>query len=154
VTNVKFADALSGVRRLFLDTAPMIYYVEGNQRYLPRLEPIFESFDAGTVRAVTSPVTLSECLVLPYRLQDAALQRLFVRQIVDQSLFVPVDQPVAQIAAQLRSEHNLNLLDAFQLAVAQASQCEAFLTNDLALKRVAGLRIIVLDELERPETAA
>jgi predicted nucleic acid-binding protein len=60
VTGVKLAEAFSGVRRLFLDTAPVIYYVGGNEHYLPRLEPVFEYLDAGTVRAVTSPITLSE----------------------------------------------------------------------------------------------
>lgn len=151
---MKIAEALEGVRRLFLDTAPVIYYVEGNQRYLPRLEPVFERLEAGTLQAVTSPITLSECLIVPLRRRDAALQQLFVRQIVERSLFVPLDQPVAQAAAQLRSEHHLNLLDAFQLGAALASDCEAFLTNDLALRRVTALRVIALDALESAEPAA
>jgi predicted nucleic acid-binding protein len=151
---VKFVEAFHGVRQLFLDTAPVIYYVEGNGRYLSRLEPIFERLDAHIVQAVTSPITLSECLILPFREQDAALEQLFVQQIVRQSRFVSIDEPVAQAAARLRSEHNLSLLDAFQFAVALATQCDAFLTNDLTLKRVTALRVIVLDELESPETPA
>ncbi len=37
--------------------------------------------------------------------------------------------------------------DALQVAVALEAGCEAFLTNDAALKRVTALRILVLDEL-------
>jgi predicted nucleic acid-binding protein len=151
---VKLIDALAGVRRLFLDTAPVIYYVEGNAEYSSRLEPVFESLDTNTVQAVTSPITLSECLIVPNRLGDVLLQQLFVRQIVERSLFVPIDQPVAHTAASLRSEYNLNLLDAFQFAVALASRCDALLTNDRALRRVTTLRVIVLDELEHPATMA
>jgi predicted nucleic acid-binding protein len=40
------------------------------------------------------------------------------------------------------------LTDAFQVAVAIASGCDAFLTNDIALKRVTELGVIVLDEME------
>lgn len=34
--------ALAGVRRLFLDTAPVIYHVEGNPAYQPLTDIIFQ----------------------------------------------------------------------------------------------------------------
>jgi predicted nucleic acid-binding protein len=55
---------------------------------------------------------------------------------------------VADQAANLRARHNLTLADALQVAVALSSGCDAFLTNDAALKRVEGLNVIVLDEFE------
>jgi hypothetical protein len=61
-------EAVREVRRLFLDTAPVVYYLEGHVRYLPVLEPIFARLDSGALRSVTSPITLSECLIVPYRL--------------------------------------------------------------------------------------
>jgi predicted nucleic acid-binding protein len=42
----------------------------------------------------------------------------------------------------------LRLPDALQIAVALEAGCEAFLTNDLTLKRVVELRVLVLDDLE------
>ena len=42
----------------------------------------------------------------------------------------------------------MRLPDALQLAVALQEGCEAFLTNDPRLKRVAEPRVLVLDELE------
>ena len=145
---MKVAEALAGVRRLFLDTAPVVYFVEANKRYLPVVEPIFAQLDAVAWQAVTSPVTLSECLVIPYRLSDDRLKQLFTRLLVHRAEFVPISQDIAHAAAELRSAYHLNLADAFQLATARSAGCEAFLTNDIALKRLSLTRVIVLDDLE------
>ena len=42
---------------------------------------------------------------------------------------------------------NLTLTDSFQVATALLAECQALLTNDITLKRVTELDIIVLDEL-------
>jgi predicted nucleic acid-binding protein len=54
----------------------------------------------------------------------------------------------AERAADLRARYRLLTPDALQIAVALEAGCEAFLTNDLMLKRVTELRVLVLDELE------
>ena len=36
---------LEGVRRIFLDTAPIIYYVEQNERYHVFVEIVFDRID-------------------------------------------------------------------------------------------------------------
>jgi predicted nucleic acid-binding protein len=38
--------------------------------------------------------------------------------------------------------------DALQIATAVESGCEGFLTNDLTIKRIQEIKILVLDELE------
>jgi predicted nucleic acid-binding protein len=43
--------------------------------------------------------------------------------------------------------YNLQLPDAVQVATDLTAGCEAFLTNDRALKRVTKLRILVVGEL-------
>ncbi len=48
----------------------------------------------------------------------------------------------------LKNGYNLKLPDALQIAVALQANCDALLTNDLVLKRVTELPIIVLSELE------
>ena len=52
------------------------------------------------------------------------------------------------MAAGFRARYHLLLPDALQIAVALEAGCEAFLTNDLTLKRVTDLRVLVLDELK------
>jgi len=64
---MKIDDALIGVTRLFLDTAPVIYFVERNPVYSALVDDIFNRIDKGMIEAVTSPVTLAECLVVPIR---------------------------------------------------------------------------------------
>jgi len=61
---------------------------------------------------------------------------------------LPLDQPIAEHAADLRARYNLQTPDALQIAAALRDGCQAFLTNDLRLKRVTELRVLVLDELE------
>lgn len=63
---MKIAAALAKVQELFLDTAPVIYHVEGNPTYQPLTDQVFQTIQAGTLSAVTSSITLSECLVHPY----------------------------------------------------------------------------------------
>ena len=55
---------------------------------------------------------------------------------------VPVNIQIAERAAHLRTP------DALQVATALDAGCDALLTNDLGLKRVAEMRVLVLDELE------
>ena len=147
---MKISEALRGVTRLFLDTAPAIYFVEKNEQYSAIVQAVFDRVDDGTLRAVTSPVTLAECLVHPYRRELAQLQQDFLDLVVngENTSFVPIDEVIAQRAAQIRARYNLALDAAFQFATALIAQCDAFLTNDATLERVTELDVIVLDEVE------
>lgn len=55
--------------------------------------------------------------------------------------------PLAEQAADLRARYNLRTPDAVQIATAIDTGCDAFLTNDIALKRVTEICVIVLSEL-------
>jgi len=146
---VKITEALASVRQLFLDTAPVIYHVEGHPAYQPLTDLVFQQIQGGVPEAVTSSVTLAECLVHPYRHGDMPLAQKF-RNVITAGVhtrYVGVDA-VAERAAELRAHYHLTLADAFQIAAALAAGCDAFLTNDTALKRVSELTILVLDGLE------
>jgi predicted nucleic acid-binding protein len=147
---VKVAAALQNVSHLFLDTAPVIYLVEKNPAYIDVVKDIFAAIDNGQLAAVTSPVTLAECLVHPLRLSLSSLQQSFVDVVVNglNTTFVSLDQAVGQQAARLRADYNVRLPDALQLAAAMNNGCDAFLTNDALLNRVAGIQILVMDDLE------
>ena len=142
-------DALRGVTRLFLDTAPVIYHVESHPTYRARAASVFSLIDAGVVPAVTSPVTLAECLAGPCKRGLHALVTDFIDAIVRgaHTEFVPIDAAMAEAAARLRAAHGITLSDALQFAAAREARCHALLTNDLALRRVPGVRVIVLDDL-------
>ena len=143
-------ERLPSVSRVFLDTAPVIYYVEENSHYLPRVEPVFSALDNGMLTAVTSSVTLAECLVMPFRQGRSELIEAFKDLIMagDNTVFTSIDGAVAEKAGELRARYGLALTDAFQVAAALLSDCDIFLTNDIDLKRVVEIEVLVLDEVE------
>ncbi len=142
-------DRLRGVKRLFLDTAPLIYYVEENRRYLALVDVIFERIFEEQLIGITSPISLAECLARPYRLGQTQLQQDYFNLITATNLvFTLIDQNMARQAAEFRSRYNLELPDAFQIAVALATNCDAFLTNDAMLRRITELQVLVLDDFD------
>jgi predicted nucleic acid-binding protein len=147
---VKVSDALQGVSRVFLDTAPVIYHLESNPTYSAVVAQIFAEIVGGTVAAVTSPITLAECLVHPLRRGDTTLAQRFEDFIVRgrNTVFVIITDATATAAAEMRAQHNLTLTDAFQASIAIKSNCDAFLTNDSVLKRITSTNVILLDDLE------
>ena len=50
-----------------IDTAPIIYLIQENPRYLATVRPFFEAIDRGECQSVTSAVTLIEVLIHPLR---------------------------------------------------------------------------------------
>lgn len=148
--SIRLEEILSNVSQVFLDTAPVIYFVERHPEYSARVQPIFDAIDDGSLSAVTSPITLAECLVVPIRSDQESVQQDFTDLIVSGTgvTFAIIDDAVAQQAANLRARYNLSLIDAFQAATALAAGCDAFLTNDSDLVRVTELHVIVVDELE------
>jgi predicted nucleic acid-binding protein len=147
---VKIADALRGVTRLFLDSAPVIYFVEHNLAYSALVDEVFDRIDTGAIQGVTSPVTLAECLVLPIQKGLTSVVQDFTDLVSAGAnvAFVNVDSNIARHGAQIRADHNLKLADAFQAAVAFAAGCGALLTNDPIFKRVPGMPALILDDLE------
>lgn len=117
--------------------------------HYPEVSPIFQSIDEGRVIAVTSVITLSECLVHPCLRGLIELQNDYFDLIVHcvNVEFVLQDEQVGLLAAQLRACYRITLPDALQVATALQSRCDAFLTNDTELKRVQEIQIVVVQEL-------
>lgn len=133
-----------------LDTAPFIYYIERRAKHHARVRPWFAALRAGDVRGVTSMVSLLELLVMPPRRGRLDLvgryRRLLLRSRNLHTL--PIDDALAQRAAELRARHNIRTPDALQLAAALQASASALLTNDAGLKRVNEIEVLVLDELQ------
>jgi len=140
---------LSGVTRLGLDTAPIIYFVEAHPRYDAVITEVFRRIADGAIIGVTSVITLTEVLVHPLRQGRRELQHEYRDPLLQSANFeiVPLDVATAERAADLRARYNVRTPDALQLAAALAVGCDAFLTNDASLKRVTELKVLVMDEL-------
>jgi len=75
---VTLDEALQGVKIIFLDTAPVVYYVENHPLFADGVEGVIKKLDSGELQGTISPVTLAECLVYPLKNQDKKLQQEFV----------------------------------------------------------------------------
>jgi hypothetical protein len=59
-------DALSGVRRLAVDTAPFIYLLEGHPQFGPQVRSVVEHAESAGLALVSSVLTLTGVLTLPF----------------------------------------------------------------------------------------
>jgi predicted nucleic acid-binding protein len=129
-----------------LDTAIFIYFIEEHPRFLPLVEPLFREADKGRRELVTSALTLSEVLVVPYRSGDYLLAKRY-EALLTQSRGVhiaEISRDHLRAAAQLRAATGVKTPDALQLVAAMSAGCSAFLTNDRDLPALSGLRILQL----------
>ena len=142
-------DALAGVTAMGFDTAPIIYLIEANPKYDALVTEIFRRIDQGVLTGFTSVITLTEVLIQPLQQNQPRLQEEYRNLLLDSANFhtLPIDAEVAGQAAGLRAQYGLRTPDAIQLALAKTATCQAFLTNDKALKRVMDVNVLVIDEL-------
>jgi predicted nucleic acid-binding protein len=147
---MKIMEALAGISRIFLDTAPVIYLVEAHVDFGARSRAVFAHMDESGIQGITSPVTLAECLIMPIRLQQESRQASFRNLLTgtDGISLVEIDATIGSKAAELRVNYGLKLPDALQIATAIEAGCDAFLTNDRMLSRVMELQVIVLGDLD------
>jgi len=143
---------LKDVKRITLDTAPLIYFIERHPKYSSIMHEIISRIDSGLIEAYSSVITLTEVLTLPKRLGRADLETEYRSLLLHSRFFrlIPIDAKVAEDAALWRARYNLRTPDALQIAAAVISGSDMFLTNDSALQRVKELRIVTLDSFLYP----
>jgi predicted nucleic acid-binding protein len=143
-------DVFQRVYKIFLDTAPVIYYIEATPAYADIVQAAFALIDAGQTQALVSPVTLAKCLTLPIRQNQSTVVQLFTDLLTNTEgiSMVEINAAIGQKSAELRVQYKLKLPDALQIATAIHYGCDTFLTNDIDLKRVKELRIIALEDLK------
>ena len=94
-------------------------------------------------------ITLSEVLVHPLSQGNIQLRDAYHRILLNSHDFatLSIDAAIAERAAELRARYGLRTPDALQIATALSAGCTAFVTNDVRLKRVTDLRVLILDDL-------
>ncbi|MEP7289047.1 MAG: PIN domain-containing protein [Chloroflexota bacterium] len=147
---MKLGVALSRVRRLYVEAASLIYYVEEHPVYLQRMEIIVAFIEDTPIEALSSVISLTEVLNQPIKKGRNDLEQAYRDILISSARFrlLLVSQTIAESAARLRASYNLRTPDALHIATALDAACDAFLTNDNGLKRVTEIRILALDDLE------
>lgn len=139
-------------KKIFVDTAPFIYYIEkdeNNPFYFEKVKNFFHEGYDNDIKFISSVITIEEYLVFPYRVQAQCYVDMFYRlmETVDMNI-IEINQEIAQKAAKIRAEYKaFKSMDALQLAVACQTDCDLFLTNDKQLKQFKELTCIVVDDL-------
>ncbi len=141
-------DVLEAVRphaRFGLDTSVFIYHIEGFAPFSGGASQVLQH--AGhAATGITSVLTLTELLVKPLqsgRRGLAARYETLVR-MTPNLILADVDAGIARQAAVLRARYRLRTADAIQVAACLAHGATAFVTNDIRLRRIDELAVIVL----------
>jgi predicted nucleic acid-binding protein len=147
---IRLDEALQNITLLGFDTAPLIYFVERHPAYLNVMRAVLQRVESGIITGYSSVVTLTEVLTLPICIGNLTVAEEYREGLLHSRHFILVstDATVAEQAADLRARYTLRTPDALQIAAALHGGCQAFLTNDTTLKRVTGLQVLALDELE------
>ena len=135
---------------VYLDSAPIIYYVENVLPYAEMLEPVFQRIKSGELCAFTSTLTVAETLVVPYREKNWALVERFEKLLTQTPdlTILPLTVEIARDTARIRAEFSFKTPDAIHLATACTGGCDCFLTNDIGIKSFSPMRVVVLDDCE------
>ncbi|MFH1561795.1 MAG: PIN domain-containing protein [Nitrospirota bacterium] len=140
---------LKKINTIFVDTAPIIYYIEAHPLFGSLAKQVVETFESGILRAFSSVITLTEVLPKPIELGKEGLANRFaefLRRGKNLTL-VEISADIAEKAGRLRGQYPyLKAMDAIQLAVAIEMEIEAFLTNDKSLRQIKEIRIFILSD--------
>ncbi|HEY6079328.1 MAG TPA: type II toxin-antitoxin system VapC family toxin [Polyangiaceae bacterium] len=128
---------------VLIDTNPIIYILEGNPLGAP-FRSIFEAVDSGRIRALVTPITVTEVVTGPLKAGREALVERYRRTITQNPGWAmrDIDADIAVLAARLRLRHALKLPDAFQLAVALEAGCSALVTHDRDFGTVSDILVL------------
>ncbi len=134
-------------KKVFLDTAPMIYYLENNVLYYFKMKKFWKMYERCDY--VTSAITVTEYLTYPYQQNNLELINAFYAFVDGMDIKIKsIDKRIAEKAAQIRAEYKFfKTMDALQLATASITGCDMFLTNDKQLTQFRELECITVEEL-------
>jgi predicted nucleic acid-binding protein len=126
---------------VLVDSAPIIYFLEGHSKYADLFRPLFAAHAEGRIRLAVTTVTIAEVLAGPLRAGNEALVRRY-RMLLETWQVVTLDADIAESAARLRATLGLKLPDAVQAASAIAIGAVALATHDRDFSRVDSLKIL------------
>jgi predicted nucleic acid-binding protein len=130
---------------VFLDTNIVIYSVERNPVWGPKVVARLAALKAAGDQAAISDLVRMECRVGPLKSGSTVQLADFTAFFASPAVQVfPITAAVCDRASVIRAAYGFKPLDALHLAAAIENRCGLFLTNDTRLNRFAGIPIEVL----------
>ncbi len=128
-----------------LDANVVIYLVEKNPLWEPKVSARIAAFRAAADEIAVSDAARLECLVGPFQTGNAADLASYAAFFAGLGPGVlPVTVAVWERAAKIRAAHRLSALDALHLATAVEHGCARFLTNDASLNKFPDVFVEIL----------
>ena len=145
-----FSSVISGKKKIALDSSILIYHLEDINPFSSLTQHLFAEIGFSNLICVVPVLCITELLAKPYQVEDLQKVKACEEFIfsIPTGVLASIDFEVAKEAARIRGVYNLHTPDALFVATALKNNCDAFITNDLALKRVSSkeIEIIILDE--------
>jgi predicted nucleic acid-binding protein len=143
------SEALCQIKTIFLDTAPVIYFIEAHHQFGPLVRQVVELMNENRIQAFTSVLTLSEVLPKPVETGNDELAEKFKTYLKNgpNLTLLPITETIGESAGVLRGKYpHLKTVDAVQIAAALDAEADAFLTNDKKLSGIKEIKILVLND--------
>ena len=133
---------------VYLDANSLIYTVERVEPYRSLLAPMWQAAQGGDLTVASGRLIVVESMVKPLREGNREIEAQY-RELFEASVFRVLDMPLAvfERAAEIRAFDHLTTADALHAATALHVNCDVFVTNDAAFRRVDGLAVTLLNDL-------
>ena len=69
------SEELNQINSIFIDTAPIIYYIEAHPQFGPLIKEVVSTFQSGDLNAYSAVITLAEVLAKPIEKGDEKLAK-------------------------------------------------------------------------------
>jgi len=136
---------------VYLDANSIIYSVEKHPIYWAIIQPIWLAAKSNSIEVVSSDLALMETLVGPLKSGNKTLATAYEQLFQQaQTRLVSITHAILRSAAQLRAVTKLKTPDAIHAATALEIGSALFVTNDNGFRKIAGLPVVVLDDLRTP----
>ena len=119
---------------VYLDTNAIIYLTEGNPDFKASIEGLFVEIERAGARLVTSELTFTEVLVLPFRIGNDELVAAYERLLDTLIEPIPLGRQELFLAAKLRANTpKLRTPDSLHLATAILVGADVFVSGDTGI---------------------
>ena len=128
-----------------VDSAPLIYFLDGHPQFSSLFDGLFEAYDAGQLRIAISTIAIAEVLAGPFKNGQDVLAKRYEKALAAFDV-ITVTQDIAVSASRLRISCTLKLMDALQAATALEIGAQALVTHDRDFSRFSGLPVLYGDK--------
>lgn len=141
--------ALEKYKKIALDTNIFIYLIEKNEKYVKKVKKLFDMVEKGKIVAVTSMLLYTEVLVKPFEEENHKLVDLYKVFLgtFPNLIIADVDKSISVTAAKIRAKYKIRTPDAIFVATGIVNKSEAYITNDVRLKKIKEIEVLIIDEI-------